>query len=231
MPRCRLDHLAIVAPSLAEGVDYVRQALGVTPQAGGVHPRMGTHNCLLKLGDQLYLEVIAVNPAAPRPDRARWFELDEPDPEQPVRLAAWVARTDDIRRAAAASPVPLGEVEAMSRGEMNWLITVPRDGKLPLGGIAPALIQWPEGIHPAPSLQAAGCSLARLEGFHPDPAKVNSVLASIGFAGNFGVSALPPGRRPYLVAHIRTPEGLRELSSPSHGAESGRAGFTHRRSS
>jgi hypothetical protein len=215
MPRCWLDHMAIVAPSLAVGVDYVRQALGVTPQAGGEHPRMGTHNCLLKLGDRLYLEVIAVNPAAPRPVRARWFELDEPDPAQPVRLAAWIARTDDIRRAAAASPVPLGEVEAMSRGTMNWLITVPKDGKLPLGGIAPALIQWPEGIHPAPSLQESGCSLVRLEGFHPDPATVNSVLASIGFEGDFRVSALPAGGQPHLVAHIGTPNGLRQLRSPA----------------
>jgi hypothetical protein len=54
-----------------------------------------------------------------------------------------------------------------------------------------------------------------LEGFHPDPAKVNSVLASIGFEGDFRVSALPAGGQPCLVAHIGTPNGLRQLRSPA----------------
>jgi hypothetical protein len=61
-------------------VEYVRQTLGVSPQAVGEHPRMGTHNYLLKLGEKFYFEVIAINPNASQPNRPRWFELDEPDP-------------------------------------------------------------------------------------------------------------------------------------------------------
>jgi len=63
MPRSRLDHIVVTAASLQEGIDYVRDALGVEMQAGGEHEHMGTHNCLLKLGDKLFLEVIAANPA------------------------------------------------------------------------------------------------------------------------------------------------------------------------
>ncbi len=55
MLRSHMDHMAITAPSLEAGVEYVRQTLGVGPQAGGEHPRMGTHNCLLKLGEKFYL--------------------------------------------------------------------------------------------------------------------------------------------------------------------------------
>lgn len=212
MPRCYLDHLAIVAPSLADGVAYVQETLGVTMQVGGEHPRMGTHNCFLKLGDKVYLEVISINPAAPRPDRARWFQLDEPDSSRLIRLATWVARTDDIHAAAAASPVPLGDVEPMSRGPLNWLFTIPKDGRLPLQGIAPALIQWPPGIHPASTLPDMGCSLVRLEAFHSDTKTVNSMLEAIGSQGVLRVSALPPGEQPYLVAHIQTHAGPRRLS-------------------
>ncbi|MEX2199690.1 MAG: VOC family protein [Burkholderiales bacterium] len=207
--------MAIVAPSLADGVAYVQQTLGVTMQVGGEHPRMGTHNYFLKLGDKVYLEVISINPAAPRPDRARWFQLDEPDSSRPIRLATWIARTDDIYAAAAASPVPLGDVEPMSRGPINWLITIPKDGSLPLQGIAPALIQWPPGTHPTSTLQDMGCSLVRLEVFHSNTKKVNSVLEAIGFQGDLRVSALPPGEQPYVVAHIQTPTGPRQLSSPN----------------
>ena len=214
MLRSHLDHLAITAPSLADGVEYMRQTLGVAPQPGGEHPRMGTHNCFLKLGDKVYLEVISINPDAPRPDRPRWFQLDEPDRSRPVRLAAWIARTNDIHAAVAASPVSLGNVEPMSRGQLNWLITIPKDGSLPLQGIAPALIQWPGGTHPTNTLDDRGCSLVRLEGFHPQAERVSAVLQSIGFEGGFSVSPLPPGERPYLVAHIQTPTGLRQLSAP-----------------
>jgi hypothetical protein len=211
---CRIDHITITAPSLAVGVEFVRRSLGVTPQVGGEHPRMGTHNCFVKLGEKVFLEIISVNPDAPRPDRPRWFQLDEPDSTRSVRLATWIARTDDIHAATASSPVSLGNVEPMSRGRLNWLITIPKDGSLPLQGVAPTLIQWPPGTHPADTLQDLGCSLIRLEGFHPQAEKVSSVLKSVGFQGEFSVSPLPPGERPYLVAHIQAPVGPRQLRAP-----------------
>lgn len=214
MLRSRIDHITVTAPSLAIGAEYVRRALGVTPQMGGEHPRMGTHNCLLRLGDALFLEVIAVNPRAAHLGRPRWFQLDEPDSRQAPRLATWVARTNDIRTAAQASPVFPGQVEPMKRGQLDWLITIPKDGSLPLQGIAPTLIEWHTATHPSETLQDLGCSLIRLEGFHAETEKVDGMLQSIGFQGEFSVSALAPNERPYLVAHIQTPTGPRQLGAP-----------------
>ncbi|MDD5267694.1 MAG: VOC family protein [Methylococcales bacterium] len=159
-------------------------------------------------------EVISINPNAPQPNRPRWFQLDEPDLSQLIRLATWIARTNDIVAALTAS-IPLGDVEPMSRGQMNWLITIPADGSLPLHGIAPALIQWTAGVHPAAALHESGCTLVRLEGFHPEARKVISVLESIGFEGDFRVFALPPDQKPYLVARIQTPTGILQLSAPN----------------
>ena len=56
MLETRLDHLVIVSPSLEAGVEYVRETLGVAPEAGGERPRMGTHNAVLRLGDDIRLE-------------------------------------------------------------------------------------------------------------------------------------------------------------------------------
>ena len=202
--RCRIDHIVITAPDLAAGTELVRSALGVAPEAGGEHTRMGTHNCLLKLGDSLYLEVIAPNPDAPRPGRPRWFQLDE---QTRPRLATWVARTTDIRSTLAAASENLGEIEAMSRGDLGWLITIPPDGSLPLGGAAPTLIEWKTGPHPATRLRDTGCSLVSLEVFHPQPQRISALLKSISLEGR--VSA---GERPRLVAHLQTPNGPRDLA-------------------
>jgi hypothetical protein len=114
-----------------------------------------------------------------------------------------------VRSTVVASSEPLGEVEPMSRGALEWLITIPASGTLPLGGVAPTLIEWRTQGHPAAGLRDTGCSLVRLEAFHPEPPRVSALLKSISFEGPVTVSH---GGRPYLVAHLQTPDGPRKLS-------------------
>jgi hypothetical protein len=206
---CRIDHLAIVAPTLQAGSDALYTQLGVRPQAGGQHARMGTHNLLLRLGDAVYLEVIAVDPGVPAPARPRWFELDQVAADAPPRLACWVARTDDI--AGAVVGTPLGEVLPMSRGSLDWRITVPADGSLPLGGAAPTLIQWDTAAHPAAALDDLGCTLAALELQHPEPARVQALLDRLGLAEPAITLTVRQAPVPGLTAWVRTPAGLRSL--------------------
>lgn len=210
---CRIDHITVTAPSLAAGAEFVRRVLGVEPQPGGEHPRMGTHNLLLRLGDALFLEVISVNPAAPAPGRPRWFGLDGLRPDSMPALSTWVVRTADIRTSASACLVSLGDIELMSRGALDWLITIPANGAVPLDGVAPALIEWHTDTHPASKLEDRGLSLARLELFHPEPARVSHLLSSIGVEGPVSVRPLADGARPHLAALIETPQGPRELSA------------------
>ena len=205
-----LDHIVVVAPSLASGAAFVHTALGAEAQAGGAHPRMGTHNLLLALGERTYLEIIAVDPAAAAPSRPRWFALDRLSPTAAPYLAGWVVRTDDIRAASTACPEILGPIEPMTRGKLSWLITVTPDGALPLGGAVPALIQWQVAAHPAGALAPTGCSLLELEIHHPEPQRVSEVLGAIG------LQSPPRIRRSAdqqiaLTAYIQTPYGVRTL--------------------
>ncbi|CAM4291082.1 VOC family protein [Bordetella muralis] len=209
-----LDHIAVVAPDLASGTRFVEQALGVSLQAGGQHPRMGTHNKLLRLGDDVYLEVIAADPDAPAPQRARWFELDRMTPASTPRLGTWVIRTDDIVAAQAACSWETGPIESMTRGALAWRITIPEDGSLPESGVAPTLIQWDVPSHPASMLDDRGCTLQALELCHSAPERVRDALDALNLLNSkVQVRALPTGASPYLVAHIRTPHGLRLLST------------------
>ena len=185
----------MVAPSLVEGVDYVKTILGVEPGPGGEHTRMGTYNRLLRLGGEQYLEVISVNPVAPPPGRPRWFGMDRVPPQP--RLATWVARTNDLSKG-----------EDMTRGDFRWRIAFREDGSMPFDGVAPTLLQW-HSASPAGRMAESGCSLRKLELFHPSADEVEAFLMEIGFDGP--VSVMKAGE-PRLVAHIATPAGVRQLS-------------------
>ena len=211
MPKCCIDHIIVTAPSLDVGAEHVRQALGVAPQTGGGHPRMGTHNLLLRLGDSVFLEVISVNPNVPAPTRPRWFALDTLRPNSMPRLSAWVVRSSDIHATAAASSEALGNIEPMSRGVFDWHITIPADGLPPLNGAAPALIEWHSAEHPAANLEDHGLSLLRLELRHPEAVRVSRLLQSIGFADAVAVLPLGCADEVRMVAHINTPLGVRVL--------------------
>lgn len=170
----RLDHLAISAASLAEGAALVEAALGVPMAGGGQHPAMGTHNRLLGLGD-LYLEVIAVDPDAPAPGRARWFDLDRFS--GPPRLTTWIVATDDMAKALATGPAGWGTPLALARGDYRWQMAVPDDGRLPYDNTCPALIQWGGTLHPAAALPDQGLRLARLRITHPQADALRAALA------------------------------------------------------
>jgi hypothetical protein len=205
------DHLTITAPSLEEGSEFVRRTLGVELQPGGKHAAMGTHNLLLSLGGAGFLEVIAIDPDAPPPPRPRWFGLDEKRPRPEPRLAGWVVRTRRIHGSVEGYGSLFGNIEAVSRGSCSGLITVPKDGSLPVDGAAPSLIQW-HGRHPTQSLADSGCELLKLIVCHRDPRYLGAILSAIDFESRHLVQ-LGKGTRPVLTAVISTPNGVRVLSA------------------
>lgn len=212
---CAIDHLVVTAPTLEAGARYVHAALDAESEPGGEHPRMGTHNRLLKLGENLYLEIIAVDPAAPRPARPRWFGLDFLAPDAPPRLATWVARSSDIDASASAAGEMLGTVEPMTRGSLSWRITIPADGVPPFDGVMPALIQWDSAEQPGAQLRNTGCRLARLEGRHMHADRIRRALHAIGLTEPLRISETFPGEAPSLSAVIETPAGRRLLGLPA----------------
>ena len=181
-------------------------------QPGGRHSRMGTHNALLKIGDNCYLEVISIDPDAECPRRNRWFELDTLLPESHPRLATWVMRTNGIFDVVNAAEIELGIVEEMTRGSLEWQITIPPDGRLPLHGIAPAVIQWKDEIHPASKLAESSVSLLQLTGYHPESQRISALLDAVKFAGPLSVTEAPESGTIGLTATFQTPNGLAVLS-------------------
>jgi hypothetical protein len=208
-PQLALDHLVVAAASLDQGASWIAERLGARPQPGGQHVAMGTHNALLRVGERLYLEVMAIDPQGRAPNRPRWFDLDEPRmramlAEGPA-LIHWVASTRDIETDVLRTPLAAGEILPMARGDMHWRITVPGDGHLPARGLVPTLIEWPDERHPADRLPDAGIQFVALAGEHPDPAPIRTALAALGLSDTLKVTY---GRSPRLAAMLRTPRGV-----------------------
>jgi hypothetical protein len=206
-----LDHLVFGVSSLDAGARWLEERLGVALSAGGEHETMGTHNRLLRLGERLYLELIAIDPHGKKPDRPRWFALDAlqiGNYLQTPRLLTWVAATSGLSRPGFCPSYDPGKVHPMSRNGFNWLITIRGDGSLPGHGLLPSLIEWPDDVHPAAGLPERGTSLKALELRAPDPDRVNPALESIGLdTAACRVSVLCDRTGPSLRACLDTPRG------------------------
>ncbi|MBK8454436.1 MAG: VOC family protein [Thiofilum sp.] len=205
----KLDHLVITAPSLEIGTQWIYEHLGVKPQTGGEHIRMGTHNCLLKLGQDIYLEVIALNPKV-YAQRPRWFGLDQKSHNFKPSLATWVINTPNIQQTLQKATEELGNIESMSRGLLNWLITIPYDGSLPLQGIAPVLIEWQSTPHPATHLTDHHLSLLKLKLFHPEPERIQNLITSLSLVTTKAVE-ISFAKQCAIMAYIETPQGIKLL--------------------
>jgi hypothetical protein len=221
-----LDHLVIMAASLAEGVAWCEATLGVTPGPGGEHPLMGTHNRLLRIATpdfpNAYLEIIAINPVANKDRRTLgscWFDMENPALGAQVarhgpQLIHWVARVPDVRAAVAllaAQGIDRGDVIEASRatpsGLLQWQITVRPDGQRLFDGCLPTLIQWGD-THPAASMPESGVTLQSLSLQHPDASALQT--ACDGLALTQCQVTRGPAR---LSARLKTPKGLIELHS------------------
>ncbi len=178
-PQLCLDHLVIVASDLQQGVDYVEQQLGVDVPPGGQHPKMGTHNHLLALGSDIYLEVIAIDPSAPPPAQPRWFNLDQlsdASSSYSPFLSTWVVNTPNLVQSLAALPKFCGVATPMQRDQLHWDIALPMNGEMPMSGAFPSVIEWPTDTHPAGRMHNAGCQLQQLTVHHPKANEIKQAL-------------------------------------------------------
>jgi hypothetical protein len=209
-----LDHLTVIAPSLAEGVAHVRECLDLDVPFGQRHAYMGTHNHLLQLGGAVYLEIVAVDPAGLHPGRARWFGLDHPDRIRAAwdagrRLRGWVARTDDMDAVLRGREAIFGRKVALPPDEPVFDFAIPDDGSLPLDGAAPSLIDRRGRARSMATMADLGARLVSFTLAHPDPPVIATLHRDLAATGAPAVVTGPALR---YEATISTASGLRTLT-------------------
>ena len=179
----RIDHIVIGVDKLSSGTKNIESKLNTKFSPGGEHKVMGTHNNLLKLQSDIYLEIIANNPDVDKPSHQRWFSLDEERTKEKIkhspRALCWVLEVDNIEDTVKKCGYNPGEILQLSRDELTWKVTVPSNGKLVENGVLPALIEWPNGQHPSKKLTNSELSINKLSLFHPEPYKIKNIISNL----------------------------------------------------
>lgn len=200
--RNALDHLVYATPDLETTCRDLETRLGVRPSAGGQHPGRGTHNALLSIGPDAYLEIIGPDPLQPE-IRPTWFGIDQ---LTAPKLVTWAVRVDDLE-AFLKEISPATHVGAIRSGSrktpegtsLSWQLTEPQ---LVQGvGLIPFLIQW-NSNHPAHSA-TPGPPLIHLRLEHPNPELIKNQLKSLRLE-----VAIEQSSTPALVALFQGPNGL-----------------------
>lgn len=196
---------------LEPGMARLETLVGVRPVRGGSHPEWGTHNALISLGSDRYLELIAPDPA--QTQFVFPYELHtlvEP------RVIAWIAKTSNIRSSAAIASAAGYQVEGPTDRSrlrpdgthLKWklcrvITSLGRDGVQPI----PHFIEW-DSSSPHPSEDSpAGCTLQTFGIEYPDPSELGTVLKKLGVVAS--VTQAPTAR---LILVLKTPKGRVELS-------------------
>ncbi|GMQ99010.1 MAG: VOC family protein [Acidimicrobiia bacterium] len=200
-----IDHLVFATPDLEAGVTHIEDLLGVKATPGGRHPRFGTHNALVSLGRDTYLEIVGPDPLRDTDQLPEIFELSTVD--RP-KLVTWAARSDDLGLVAArarSAGIDLGDVSAGSRKRpdgilLEWQLTDPYRDRME--GIIPFFIDWGTTSHPASSLPPS-CRLMELTLSHSEPSRAEEALEAVTDMS----IPVTRSKSPHIQATIATPNG------------------------
>ena len=207
--RCQLDHIVMAAQSLTEGVAFFKEITGIDIPVGGFHPLMGTHNHLMQIGNNAFFEIIAIDPSATSPSRPRWYGLDDPNTArslQTPRLLTWVVSTPSLDALLGQSDFHYGTALELTRGQLNWRLTVPEDGGLPNYGLLPSIIQWNHPGNPCGFMADMQCELQSINIYHPYRNWYEMQLKQIN--SDHLVQIHPTDGAGYMTVSISTPNGI-----------------------
>lgn len=203
-----LDHFMWAAADLDAAVAAFERLSGVRAGIGGSHPGRGTRNALASLGPDVYLELIAPDPAQPLPGTpgGELLRLTRPC------LNAFVAASRDlpaVQKAYAGCGVETdlldGGRKTPTGGFVRWKVLIPRGNDF--GAFAPLFIDWLDSIHPA-QVSTAGCRLAKFEVGHPDADRIATLWRALDLA-----VPLVRADHPCFGADLATPRGPLRLTS------------------
>lgn len=205
-----VDHLVYCVPNLEASIEDLEKRLGVRAEIGGKHTSQGTKNALINLGNNCYLELLAIDEENDSVIGNRWMGIDL---IEQAKLTRWSIKTTDIILESALLNKynkDLSEIKEGSRltptGQiLRWRMTIPL--AQPEVELAPFLLDWSDSdAHPTDKL-TQHCHLKELKLYSsPSSSKVSHCLADLDLSG-----IINDGATTKIKALIDGPNGLVEL--------------------
>ena len=178
----KIDHLVYGVHHLEKAITDFEELLGVVPVFGGYHGTEGTKNALINLGDECYLELLAIDQNNTAITAPRWMGIDELTSPKLIR---WALKSNQLQKDSLylesinkqMSTVKGGKRTTSDGHLLEWELTTPL--ATPEIELAPFLIDWKNtGNHPSHGLQE-GCSIEGLLMGHPQPNTYSQLFESL----------------------------------------------------
>ncbi len=190
----KLDHIVFGAYTLEEGTEFVENILQANLSDIGYHKDMGTHNRVIRISDQVYLEVVAIDPQIRNLKNKKWFNLDNPKLQYKLKkspqIISYVIENNDLKIPKYYDPF----FDA-SRDNYRWQFAMPTCKKNILqseiveSGIIPSLISW-KSEKPIYQMKKNQFELISFEiSFSKTQKYFNNILRSFGEIENVSVSS------------------------------------------
>ncbi len=143
----KLDHVVFGSSTLEEGTEFVENILQAKLSDIGFHKDMGTHNRVIRIGEKVYLEVVAIDPKRKNLKNRKWFNLDNSNLQSKLtkspQIIGYVVENNNRNINKYYDPF----FEA-SRDRYKWKFAMPTfnnnilDSEIIETGIIPCLISW-----------------------------------------------------------------------------------------
>ena len=143
----KLDHIVLGSFTLEEGTEFLENILQAKLSDIGYHKDMGTHNRVIRISENVYIEVIAIDPKRKNLNNRKWFNLDNSNLQSKLKISpqiiGYVIENKDRNINKYYDPF----FEA-SRDSYKWQFAMPTfknnilDSEIIEAGIIPSLISW-----------------------------------------------------------------------------------------
>jgi len=158
----KIDHIVYCVPNLEEAIIHFKNKLGVNATIGGKHSLKGTKNALIHLGEQCYLELLAIDDHNHGVSPPRWMGIDLVKKPQITRWAIQSDHLIDDQKIVQTYNPLMGIIEEGQRRTpdnilLKWQMTLPLAE--PEVELIPFLLNWENSAHHPTDKMEVKCSL------------------------------------------------------------------------
>lgn len=205
----KIDHIVYAVTDLEAAMDEFEKLSGLRPVFGGYHTTKGTKNALVNLGNECYLEILAIDQANTAIAPPRWMGIDLVKTSQITR---WSLKSNQLRKDSEILQkyhpemgiIQAGQRKTNTGDTLTWKMILPL--ATPAVELVPFMTDWQHSaVHPTQNLPQE-CALIGLSFTHPNSAEIQKIFDELGVNMN-----IEKGEKMMIKAKIKSPNGIFEI--------------------